>query len=261
MKNNIPIFIIIILCLPLSGCGVLIGAAVGSVVGGATGGLVAAANLPPPEIVNEPYPIEYKEGKEWMRNRLKCPKGKNFPLKEKDRGKEAIICPFHKEEINVEEARKRYYYYYYTNLKNSPLPKQFLTERDKKRFADELRRLEEGAIVTTSPASRAGVFDYVLGAPSRKAKLCEEPYPIEYEKDKEWMKGRLMCPIGRVFGLKKSDKDKEITICPYHKKEINIEEAQKRYYYYYYATGSGSLKNPKPLPRQYLTEYDKERYE
>jgi hypothetical protein len=138
MKKAISALIILLLCAPLTGCAVLAGAAIGAAVGGATGGMVGLATLKPPELLDEPYPIRYKEGKEWMKERLKCPKGKNFRLKDKDNEKETILCPFHKKEINVEECRKRYYYYYYTNLRNDPLPKKYLTEKDKKRFADKL---------------------------------------------------------------------------------------------------------------------------
>lgn len=50
MKNNLIIGLIVVCCLPLTGCAALVGAAVGGVVGGAAGGLVAAMGIEPPRI-------------------------------------------------------------------------------------------------------------------------------------------------------------------------------------------------------------------
>lgn len=94
------------------------------------------------DISIEPYPIVYEENKTWMKLRLRCPSAHNFIITEADAGHEAIICPFHKETINIDEASDRYYYYYYARAKGKPIPVEFLTEQDKKSHSQRIKYLK-----------------------------------------------------------------------------------------------------------------------
>lgn len=136
MRQGIIIFFIMLLCLSLTGCAAIVGAAIGGALVAGTGGMVSSRTEGSLPISDNPYPVEYQKGEEWMKSRLMCPNGKNVVLKEEDKGKESITCPYHKEEINIEEARKRYHYYYYARKKSKPLPKQYLTEKDKKKYLE-----------------------------------------------------------------------------------------------------------------------------
>lgn len=144
MKQIRYILILLLLCSSVTGCAAVIGAAIGGAAIATTGSIVASRTEEPVPISDNPYPVEYKRSNRWMENHLMCPNGKTFTLEKSDRSKQVIICPYHKQEINVEEAKKRYYYYYYAKRGVHPLPIQYLTEKDKKIYEYQPMLKEKG---------------------------------------------------------------------------------------------------------------------